>query len=218
VEIAKRHGFPLILDASVVNYPFERLQGFAALGIDLIATSGGKHIFGPPGTGFLFGRSDLVDVCRLMASPIHGIGRPLKIGKEEIVGLVTALERYVDSDTDAQHREWESRVLYMADALGDLPHATVATTTVDEVDRPMPRVRLSVDEEALGSTATQIVECLRQAEPSVHVQRFALHEGALILNPICLLEGDEKLVVQALRDVWRQLGEGSFLPRTGCAR
>jgi D-glucosaminate-6-phosphate ammonia-lyase len=217
-EIAKRHGFPLILDASVVNYPFERLQGFAALGIDLIATSGGKHIFGPPGTGFLFGRSDLVDVCRLMASPIHGIGRPLKIGKEEIVGLVTALERYVDSDTDAQHREWESRVLYMADALGDLPHATVATTTVDEVDRPMPRVRLSVDEEALGSTATQIVECLRQAEPSVHVQRFALHEGALILNPICLLEGDEKLVVQALRDVWRQLGEGSFLPRTGCAR
>ena len=205
IEIAKRHGIPSILDASVANYPFERLQRFAALGIDLITTSGGKHIFGPPGTGFLFGRSEFVDMCRLMASPIHGIGRPLKIGKEEIVGLVTALEIYVDADEDAEHREWESKVSCMAEALKDLPHTTVATTTLDEVDRPVPRVRLSIDEQALGVTAIQVVERLHQAEPSVRVSLFAVREGVLILNPVCLLEGDEERVVQAFRDVWREV-------------
>jgi len=205
IEIAKRRGIPSILDASVANYPFERLQRFAALGIDLITTSGGKHIFGPPGTGFLFGRSEFVDICRLMASPIHGIGRPLKIGKEEIVGLVTALEIYVDADENAEHREWESKVSCMAEALKDLPHTTVATATLDEVDRPVPRIRLSIDEQALGVTAIQVVERLHQAEPSVRVSLFAVREGVLILNPVCLLEGDEERVVQAFRDVWREV-------------
>ncbi|MDP7363998.1 MAG: hypothetical protein QF768_15515, partial [Candidatus Latescibacteria bacterium] len=155
--------------------------------------------------GFLFGRSEFVDMCRLMASPIHGIGRPLKIGKEEIVGLVTALETYVDADEDAEHREWESKVSCMAEALKDLPHTTVATTTLDEVDRPVPRVRLSIDEQALGVTAIQVVERLHQPEPSVRVSLFAVREGVLILNPVCLLEGDEERVVQAFRDVWREV-------------
>lgn len=209
VEIGRRRGVPVILDASVANHPFQRLRQFAALGVDLVATSGGKHIFGPPGTGFLFGKSALMDLCRLMASPANGIGRPLKIGKEEIVGLVTALERYLDGDAEAEHRVWESRVRHMAEALAGLHHTTLTCTTADEVDRPVPRVRLRVDEEALGTTAAEIVERLRRAEPSVRVQPFGLHEGTLILNPVCLLEGDEELVVQALRHVWRHLKGGA---------
>lgn len=206
VEIGQRRGVPIILDASVANYPFDRLRQFAALGIDLITTSGGKHIFGPSSTGFLFGRSDLMDVCRLMASPIHGIGRPLKIGKEEIVGLVTALEIYVDRDTEAERRGWEASVHTMAEALADLPHATVTITMTDEVDRPVPRVHLAIDEEALGIAAAEIVERLRQAERPVWVQGFSLHEGVLILNPLCLLPGDEELIVRALREAWPQAG------------
>ncbi|MBT4098003.1 MAG: aminotransferase class V-fold PLP-dependent enzyme [Gemmatimonadetes bacterium] len=205
VDIGKRRGVPIILDASVANYPFDRLQEFAALGIDLITTSGGKHIFGPPGTGFLFGRQDLMDVCRLMANPIHGIGRPLKIGKEEIVGLVTALEIYVERDVEAEHRGWETSVRTMAEALADLPHATVTITAADEVDRPVPRVRLAIDEQGLGTSAADIAEVLQKAEPSVRVTRFSLDEGVLILNPVCLLPGDEALVVQALREAWPQL-------------
>jgi hypothetical protein len=78
---------------------------------------------------------------------------------------------------------------------------------VDEVDRPVPRVCLRVEEETLGTPAAEIVARLRRAEPPVWVQPFRLHEGVLILNPVCLLEGDEELVVQALREVWRQLGQ-----------
>lgn len=205
VEIGKRHEVPVIVDASVVNYPIERLREYVALGVDLVVTSGGKHIFGPPGTGFLCGRRDLVEACRLQAGPAYGIGRPMKLGKEEMVGLITALETYVSRDAEAEHREWESKARFLVERLGELPYVEVTPTFSDEVERPVPRVRLWVDEAALGVTAFEVAARLRQGEPPVWVHEFDLHEGVLILNPVCLLEGDEQLIVQAWQNIWRSL-------------
>jgi len=205
IKIGKKHSVPIIVDASVTNYPFSRLRECIAMGADLVVTSGGKHIFGPPGTGFLCGRKDLVEACRLQAGPAYGIGRPMKVGKEEIVGLITALEIYAQKDHEAERREWESKVRFLVEALADLPHVEVTRTFPDEVERPVPRVRMWADEKALGVTAYDIVERLRQGEPPVVVQEFYLHEGVLILNPVCLLDDDEKQVVQALQNVWRSL-------------
>ena len=205
IEIGKKHNIPIIVDASVVNYPVSRLREYIAMGADLVVHSGAKHIFGPPGTGFLCGRKDLIEACRLQAGPDYGIGRPMKIGKEEIVGLITALEIYVKKDHEAEQRNWESKVRFLVEDLRELPRVEVTRVFPDEVGRPVPRVRAWVDEQALGVTAYEIAERLSQSDPSVRVTTFYLHDGALVLNPICLLDDDEELVVAAFQKVWSSL-------------
>jgi len=196
----------VILDGSLINYPMERLRGYVSMGVDLLTTSGGKHIFGPAGTGFLCGRKDLIEACRMQAGPGYGIGRPLKIGKEEIMGLITALEIYLQTDHAAVRQKWESMVRYLAENLDGTPCLKTTITFLDEVDRPVPRLLAWVDEKQLGLTAQEVVKRLREGEPSVRVQEFSLHEGVLIFNPVCLLEGDEEMVIQAMREVWRSWG------------
>jgi len=206
VEIGKKHGIPVIVDGSLINYPMERLRSYVAMGVDLLTTSGGKHIFGPPGTGFVCGRKDLIEACRMQAGPDYGIGRPLKLGKEEIIGLITALEIYINKDHVAERQKWESIVRYLAENIVNIPFIKTTITLLDEVDRPVPRLRVWVDEIRLGITAYEIVKRLREREPSVRVQEFNLYEGVLIINPVCLIDGDEKLIIEAIQDIWESLG------------
>lgn len=204
IRIAKKHSVPIIVDAAVATFPVTRLRDYVAMGADLVVYSGAKHIFGPPGTGFLCGRRDLVEACRLQAGPDYGIGRPMKLGKEEMVGLITALEIYVTKDHEAERGEWESKVRFLMESLADLPHTEVLRAFPDAVERPVPRVRVWVDEEALGVNAHEIAKRLRQGAPPVAVQTELLHESVLILNPVCLLERDEELVARAFKDLWRE--------------
>ena len=172
------------------------------MGADLVTFSGAKHIYGPPGTGLLCGRKDLVEACRLQAGPEYGIGRPMKVGKEEIVGLITALEMYVEKDHEAERREWESKVRFLLEALAELPHVEVTRIFPDEVGRPVPRARVWVDEQSIGVTAYEIAECLYQGDLPVRITPFYLHEAALVLNPLCLQDGEKELVVSAFQRVW----------------
>ena len=121
IEIARRHAIPVIVDGSLINYPFERIIECIKLGVDILVTSGGKHIFGPAGTGFLCGRKDLVDACRMQCGPEYGIGRPMKVGKEEMIGLITAMENYLHKDQESEHKRWEEVVQYLADPIKRTP-------------------------------------------------------------------------------------------------
>ena len=78
IGIGKAHAVPVIVDAAVASYPPERLRQFSRMGADLVVVSGAKHIYGPPGTGFVYGRQDLVEAGALQAGPEHGIGRPFE--------------------------------------------------------------------------------------------------------------------------------------------
>src|SRR6185295_12760244 len=102
VEIAHRRGLPVIVDAASMLPPRENLGKFLRLGADLVSFSGGKGIRGPQSTGFLVGRRDLVRAAALNASPNQAIGRAAKTSKEEVVGLVTALELFLAEDEKAE--------------------------------------------------------------------------------------------------------------------
>ena len=92
IQIAHAHGVPVLVDASNTLPPPEHLHAFVDMGADLVAFSGGKGLRGPQGSGILTGRADLIRAARLQSAPVQGIGRPMKVSKEEIVGLLTALE------------------------------------------------------------------------------------------------------------------------------
>ena len=203
VKIAKKHKIPIIVDGSVINYPFQRLKDYVVMGVDLLVTSGGKHIFGPPGTGFLCGKKDLVEACRLQAGPGYGIGRPLKIGKEEIIGLITALEIYLKRDRDAEHQEWDRKINFLVSRLNKLNNIEATKTEFDGVGRPVPRARLLFDEKKIQRNAYEIAKCLQNNKPPIWVQEFSLREGVILLNPVCLADGEEELIVKGFQDLWQ---------------
>ncbi len=97
IEIAHEKGVPVIVDAAAEFPPFSVLSRFWKMGADLTVFSGGKGLRGPQSSGLILGRRDLVEACAVNASPNHGVGRPMKLGKEEIVGLLTAVELWSSS-------------------------------------------------------------------------------------------------------------------------
>ena len=177
---------------------------FSKMGVDLVVVSGAKHIYGPPGTGFVYGRKDLVEACMLQAGPEYGIGRPMKVGKEEIVGLVTAFESYMGRDTEAEQREWEAKVAFLIEGLRQLPHAHVSRIFPDEVGRPVPRVQILIDEQKMGATASEIAQDLALNNPPIRVTSFYLKKGIIVLNPIGLRSGDETIITGAFTGTWQK--------------
>ena len=204
IDIAKKYKIPVILDGSLINYPFSRLKEYISMGVDLLVTSGGKHIFGPPGTGFLCGKKKLVEACRLQAGPSYGIGRPLKIGKEEIMGLITALEIYLNKDHNKENKKWSERINFITKGLNKLKGLNVVQTKFDEVDRPVPRARIFVDEIITGHNAFEVIDILKHGTPPIWFQEFILREGIIWLNPICLAEGEAEVIIDSFKKLWQR--------------
>jgi len=203
IKVAQKYRIPTILDGSLINYPFTRIKDCIKMGVDLLVTSGGKHIFGPSCTGFICGRKDLVEACRLQAFPNYGIGRVMKVGKEDIIGLLTALQIYLKKDFKKEHQEWKNKIHYLVANLNKLPYLKAVQTEFDEVDRPVPRVQLWVDEKDVKYTAYEIVANLKNNNPPIWVQEFSLHESIILLNPVCLADGEEKLIVEGFQNLWK---------------
>jgi len=117
IAIGKKHKIPTFNDAAADLPPKAHLSEYCRMGFDLVAFSGGKGLLGPQCSGLLLGRKDLVDAARINSSPFGGIGRGMKVGKEEIIGLVAALERYLKVDHEAEFRELDARVSEISKAL-----------------------------------------------------------------------------------------------------
>ena len=202
IKISKKHNIPTIVDGSLINYPFSRIKDCIMMGVDLLVTSGGKHIFGPSCTGFICGKKDLVEACRLQAFPNYGIGRTMKIGKEEMIGLMTALEIYLKKDFQKEHEEWDNKVNYLVSELSKIPYIKATKTVFDEVNRPVPRAQLLIEEKKIKHNVYEIVSHLKKNNPPVWVQEFSLHESIILLNPVCLADKQEEIIVKGFQDLW----------------
>ena len=140
-------------------------MGCAASGFDLVAFSGGKGLRGPQCSGLLLGRKDLIEAAYLNGSPhADTIGRAAKAGKEEIVGLLTALELFLKRDHQAEWREWERRVRDIAEALKDL-RGVKTELFVPEIANETPHLRFEWDERVIPRKNSDIVRQLREGEP-----------------------------------------------------
>jgi len=219
-EVARRHGVPVLVDAAAQLPPAANLRAYLEQGADLVAFSGGKAIGGPQASGILCGRGDLVasallqmldlDVRpevwappgefaalgQLPGLPHHGVGRSCKAGKEEIVGLVVALERFVAGSPDARHAEWAAISRAIMDACGEVDGLTLALP--DDRDRyPVPMLSARARD---GATAVRLEAALRAGTPSIQCQTGHLHEGTLLFSPVALTLDQAALIGRRLRD------------------
>jgi D-glucosaminate-6-phosphate ammonia-lyase len=219
VEVAHAAGVPVLVDAAAQLPPAENLRRFVDAGADLVAFSGGKAIGGPQASGILCGRRYLImaaalqnldldvfydlwappahfiDKTRLKGLPQHGIGRSCKIGKEEIVGLLTALRLFVEEKAGARRARWRGLMQDLTDGLADLRHARIVLLDEDEV----PQVALDLDEAAAGMTTLELVKRLEHGVPAVFADPAAIDRGRILFGPMSLQDGEPARIAERLR-------------------
>jgi L-seryl-tRNA(Ser) seleniumtransferase len=197
-QLGKKHGVPTLNDCAADVPPVENLWKYTAMGFDLVAFSGGKGIRGPQSAGLLLGRNDLIAAARMNSSPNgNAIGRGMKVNKEEMLGLLVALQLYLDKDHEKEWREFERRAEVIRRAVAAVPDVT-ADVYVPEVANHVPTVRISWDQNAKTLTSTDIAKALREGEPSIGVRGGGrgLEIGVWMMKP-----GEEKIVAARLRQV-----------------
>jgi uncharacterized pyridoxal phosphate-dependent enzyme len=197
VAIAKAARVPTLVDAAAELPPPENLSAYTKQGVDLVAFSGGKGLRGPQNAGLLVGRKDLVNIAATFQSPYSGVGRDLKIAKETMIGMVAAVERYVNVDHAAEWKEWARQIDYMRDILGKV--SGVETGYVPkEITNHVPRLWVKWDEKAFNFSREDCFKALQEGEPSIVPLRTPM--GVTIV-PWMMAPGQEKLVAQRLREV-----------------
>lgn len=198
--IAHQHGIPVLVDAAAVLPPAENLRRFVAAGADLVAFSGGKGLNGPQGSGILAGRADLIAAAAANGSPNHGVARAAKAAKEDIVGLMVALERYLARDHAADHARWEAQSAHLIECLGDLPGVT-ATGVYDGAEHITPRVELTFDP-ASGIDAHALVLALEEGDPRIFLfepNGPTARPNSIVINTHTMRPGDERIIAETLR-------------------
>jgi len=198
VQTGKKHGVPTLNDAAADVPPVDNLWKYTKMGFDLVAFSGGKGLRGPQSAGLLLGRKDLIAAARLNAPPNgNSVGRGMKVNKEEMVGMLAALELYLAKDHAAEQREFEARAEAIRSGVAAVP-GIKAEIFVPEVANHVPHVRISWDGAAKGMTAADAVNKLRAGEPSIGTRS----EGdAVVIGVWMMRPGEEKVVARRLREV-----------------
>jgi L-seryl-tRNA(Ser) seleniumtransferase len=197
VKLAHEHNIPAFIDAAADTPPVSHLWDYANMGYDLIAFSGGKAIRGPQCAGLLIGRKDLVANALLNNSPHEDtIGRSQKVGKEEIVGMVKAIEMYLKDDHEALNKEWQRRLEYISSQITKIP--TVATSYPPmEIANHVPHLSIKWDSKRIPMTPREVGKALRAGKPSI-VLSTGEHGEALSMNSFMLQPGEEKIVATEL--------------------
>lgn len=184
LEIAAKHDIPVIVDAAAQVPPVDNLWNFTALGASAVIFSGGKDLRGPQASGLIVGKKDFMRYVSETGFPNYGIGRMLKVGREEIVGLTSAIEQYVLLD-HAKRRDWaESVVQELIEGLSSLKKVSVTRSFPNEAGQPMARAIVSHSE----LKAEQMIARLMQGDPGIITMKAGEH--AIFINPMTLDESE----------------------------
>jgi L-seryl-tRNA(Ser) seleniumtransferase len=200
VESAHRHNVPVIVDAAAQLPPPENLWRFTReLGADIAIFSGGKGLQGPQPTGLVLGSKSIIEGIYVNASPNQNIGRPMKVGKEELAGINAAVEWYLRQDHAAMMQRYEDVVRRFVAAFdGKRAGVTARRDFPSEAGQPMPRAFIAIDRAATGLTTHDVAKALREGEPSIAVGGG---RAGIYLNPQTLQEGEETIVIRRLAEV-----------------
>jgi L-seryl-tRNA(Ser) seleniumtransferase len=201
IAIAHERNVPVIVDAAAQVPPVSNLWSITGMGADLALFSGGKGLRGPQSAGLILGRKDLIDACAFNGPPHPFIGRPMKVGKEEMVGMLVALRLYLAQDEGALLDRYERQVKFLIDAFNGLPGLTARRSFPSEAGQPMPRAEIVLDERRLEMTRDEALEGLMAGDPAVSLAGAG--KSGLYVNPQTLEEGEEKVVAQRLKEVLR---------------
>ena len=199
VDAAHERNVPVIVDAAAQLPPRSNLTDLPAMGCDLSVFSGGKGLFGPQSSGLILGRKDLIAACHLNSNPHSAIGRGMKVGKEEICGLLRAVELFFEMDEAAVIAEWERRCRIVAEAVEGIAGIEARFTKAYENKFPpaSPLVHLNFGDTAPLS-AGDVVRALEEGEPSILVSGG---DTALSVGPQTLLDGEAEIIADRLHRI-----------------
>jgi len=202
VAIAHARGVPVIVDAAAQLPPLENLTYFTVeCGADAALFSGGKALRGPQASGLMVGSTTLLDAVRANAAPRQRLARAMKVGKEEIAGLVAAIERYVALDHEAMASAWNETVAMWAKGLEDLDGVTMRRLERNEAGQPVARLEITLDPGVALISAAEVVERLWDGTPRVAV--LAGLGNSIYVTPDTLVGDDEMMVLDRLQVVLR---------------
>lgn len=169
LAIGKKHGIPTLNDAAADVPPIENLKRPLRLGFDLVVVSGGKGIRGPQSAGLLLGRKDLIAAARMNTAPNSDtMGRSCKVNKEEMVGMMVALESFLKEDHAANMREWDRRVTTMTELISSVPGVRTERF-VPPIANQVPHLRVQWDPARIRLTPEQLMQKLREGTPSIEL-------------------------------------------------
>lgn len=197
IEIGHRNGVPIIVDAAGQTYPIDRVSGFTAMGADLVCYSG-KYFQGPNSTGFVCGRNELVEAVRdnsFIGSGGCKIGRGYKLDRQEIVALVTAVDRWMKFDHEKERFEpARKRRSHIMESLSDVLGVQIES---QPYSYHVIGLRLILDK--TPEETAEIVDKLRKGDPSIWLRRRK--ENTILMNTLFLDDGDEKVIVERLKEL-----------------
>ena len=198
-EIAHRHGVPVIVDAASMLPPRANLRRFSAEGADMVIYSGGKGVRGPQGTGILCGREDLIDAAFANAAPHQFIGRGMKVAKEEIVGLLRAIQIFVDEDEDAEMARYNGMARQVVDALSEVPGLRVSLEH-DEHNYLIPHAVMRFGREWQGPGRNEVYAAMVAGDPPIYLHDI-FDPDELAVDPFNLDEDELEIVIHRLSEV-----------------
>ncbi|MEJ7762964.1 MAG: aminotransferase class V-fold PLP-dependent enzyme [Thermomicrobiales bacterium] len=200
VAIAHRHGVPVVVDAAAQVPPVSNLWRFSRdVGADLVIFSGGKGLRGPQSSGLVLGRAGLVAACRANGNPNYSIGRPMKVGKEELAGLLAAVEWSLAQDEPALLARYEAEVAYWIEGLADIPGVRAERGYPSEAGQPHGRAIIRFSPPCRWDRDA-IIAALWEGDPQIAVSPLAgPDDHAIALNPQTVEPGEAAVVLAALR-------------------
>ena len=197
LAVAQKHGIPAMNDCAADVPPVENLRKFTDMGYDLVCFSGGKGLRGPQSAGLLLGKRDLIAAARLSAPPRGDtVGRGMKVNKEEILGMLVALETFLNTDHDQTWALWEKQIAHMAEAAQSVPGVTT-NIHVPEIANHVPTLDISWDTKKVPISGDELKEVLRHGHPSIEVAGGG--PDSISITSWMMRPGQERVVARRVR-------------------
>ena len=207
LRVAHEHGIPCHIDAAADMPPISNLWKYAGMGFDLVSFSGGKGIRGPQNAGLLLGRKALTDLAAANNNPTDGVGRGMKVAKEQIVGMVAAVDWVLSHTEESMQADYQKRVDRIAAMVAGIPSVRTETV-VPRIANHVPHLLIRFDPTTTGTTTPQIVAALRAQQPSIELNPNTGHPAnqgipsdanTLVVGVWMLQPGEDAIVGRRIR-------------------
>ena len=198
IALGKKHNIPTFIDCAADVPPVENLFKFTKIGFDLVAFSGGKGIRGPQSAGLLLGKRKYIEAARLHTPPRGTtIGRGMKVNKEEVLGMLAALETYLQKDHDAEWKLWENQIQLISDSASSVKGVETEIHVPPHANH-VPSLRIKWDENVVKITAEEARKKLKEGHPSIATVGGKDNIG---ITTWMMVPGQERIVAQRVKEV-----------------
>jgi len=198
VALGKKHGIPSFIDCAADVPPVENLFKFTKMGFDLVAFSGGKGIRGPQSAGLLLGKRKYIEAARLHTPPRGTtIGRGMKVNKEEVLGMLVALETYLQKDHGAEWKLWEDQIKLISDSAQSVKGVETEIHVPPHANH-VPSLRIKWDKNLVNITAEEARKKLKEGHPSIATVG---NEDTIGITTWMMVPGQERIVAQRVKEV-----------------